>query len=82
MGRAHFRWFLSRPGGVFEEIPGTDLADYTLYPAIYAPDDEIGLRVEVSDRTPGWPECAAEAATCSTGAADCIQRATWKVRIR
>jgi hypothetical protein len=82
LGRPTFRWFLQRPGGTLDPIAASDVAEYTVRPEAYAPGDELTLRVEVADRTPGWPACPVGEATCASAEAACIQRATWKVVIR
>jgi len=86
LGRPTFRWFLAPPGEALAEVSGSDVAEYTLQPAAYAPGDELELRVEVRDRypvaAPNWPACPSADATCAEDAPSCLQRATWKVRIR
>jgi hypothetical protein len=81
LGLAELRWLLARPGGVLEVIPGSDAAEYVLQPEAYAVGDELTLRLEVRDRTPTWPTCAEVEPTCAT-APGCLQRTSWKVRIR
>lgn len=83
LGGARFRWFVAGPGAgaPFVEVPGHDLHDLVIDPAIHAPGDVLGLRVEITDRVLR-PSCDAAEPTCPAGGGSCLQRVSWTVEVR
>ena len=89
VGQTSFSWKLATPasGGAFVDL-NTAVADVLIDPTLYAPGDQLTLRVEVDDRNAHLPlGCDEAQAKCNAGdvtnpAPSCSQRTTWEIEIR
>jgi hypothetical protein len=79
LGQASFAWSLAIDGGAFAPTGG-DVNEHLVDAAVFDPGQELRLRVEVADRA-YTPECPNDEDTCSAQG-NCLQRATWKVRVQ
>lgn len=75
----HFRWLVG-PLDAPVEIAGHDLPELVIDPSEMDPGEELGVRVEIADRTPRMLPCDARQAVCPT--VECAQRLTWTAEVR
>lgn len=81
LGAASFRWFLATPAsvGALEEI-AVDGNGVDIDPGLWAPGDQLELRVEAVDQV-DRPLCDSAMASCEL-VAGCFQRQTWSLEVR